>query len=215
MKKKTVKKTVKKVTPKKTIKRRAAKRQTATVQVIERVEASTPAQDKIMIALHRLLELAQAQLYDMFRIYVQSKIGMNLPATLEEFIAAWSTTLAKHGINDGHLINALDPHQKEYLFESAKRIEAGYKASVKKAKAAKEASFVESAPLADPPKRVVANSAKPSGVQIQDSQATKINVDDFGLDIGGPDVTVTQPAPLAKKEAATEDSVFGDLDILI
>lgn len=208
-------KTVKKnPAPKKPVIKQKPKKVVKALKTARKWKGDIDIQNTILNALNHLLDLAKGQLFDMFKMYVQSKTHSDSPATLEDFTTAWSHTLAKHGVSDEELLAALAPHQKEYLFESAKKIESGVNTKPKKPTAAKEASI-----KANPLSAVAASNAltavkavnaktsnKPSGVTVQEDQAAKINTNDFGLDL--------VPAPAAVSENSKKPSVFADLEIL-
>jgi hypothetical protein len=198
------KKTVKKEAPKKVV----AKKAPAKVKAPKQAKASF--QDAISGALDRLLDLAKAQVYDMFKMYVQTNLHVNMPATLEDFIASWSNTLKTHGITDEELVAALAPHQRDYLLASTKKAEGKVVPAQEKliANRIAEANRLAEVKLCqEPPEAALIGApvaTKPSGVVVQQDQAVKINVDEFGLDLTPP----TKAAP------AAANSVFADLDVL-
>lgn len=194
VKKKTVKATPKKVAPKKAAKKvakfgsaKAVKTLTGLTKKFEVVDASaTSVKDLVLEALNKLLEVAEAQMYDAFRQYINAKFAQGLPASLEEFIAVFTKTFAAHGMTEEKLYNSLEESDKDYLMASAKQAENG-KASAKKEKAA------------------VVTEQK-AVTKIQSDQASKIDQDEFSVGNGSKTVVT---------EAATgKSSVFSDLDVL-
>lgn len=149
-------------------------------------------QDKILIALDKLFEIAKAQLLDMFKTYVETRLAQDLPALIEHFISLFEATFKAHGITEEELYASLSDDHKNYLKMSAERVENPGKVTKKKG-----VTQVQSE-----------QAQKTTNVKIK---ADSVDVElDFDL---SDDVEIDTPeAKPGKKEKP--DSVFDDLDIL-
>lgn len=209
-KKKTVKATPKKVKAKVALKKSVREKSAKANPSIYggaascKLASADTIQDKILIALDRLLEVTKAQLYDAFKQYLEHRMISGLPATLEEFIALFTNSYAIHGITDTELFNSVDDHAKEYLRASAKMIETGKKSPLKGATTGR-VSGTEANPSNSPKSDVT----KEKGVtKIQSEQAAKIDPNEFSL------ATPTPAATKVTEVATGNESTFGALDIL-
>lgn len=180
---------------KKTVKKKtAAPKKTAVKKVAAPLKVSF--EDVVLNTLNNLIEIAKAQLFDALKTYIEGKIRVSLPATLDDFMYMVAKTLEVFGITDKDLLESLSPEHVEYLKHSASVLEAGPKGQT--ITLVKKGSAV--------------TTEKPSGTHVQNGQADKgssaINPNDFGLG----DLAVASESP--KGSTVASGGVFDSLDIL-
>lgn len=122
----------KKKTTKKAPAKKAPKKAPKKVKALSTKADGASIQDKILIALNKLFEIAKAQIFDAFKQYVETRMAQDLPALIEHFISLFAETFKAHGITEEELYASLSKEHRDYLKMSAERLEQPSKVTQKK-----------------------------------------------------------------------------------